>query len=85
MRKEERGPKVRKITVSACGCTVKFDCREPAACAAGVDVLSVLDRHARMILEELTGKIGEEIPDARRPTPDARTGNPETGKEGGAE
>lgn len=44
---------VGTVTVGACGATVKIKCLEPVAAAEGVDVLGVLDRHAREIMTEL--------------------------------
>lgn len=46
---------VGAVTVGACGASVKIKCLEPVAAAEGVDVLGVLDRHAREVLKELTG------------------------------
>jgi hypothetical protein len=51
--KRERARLVGAVTVGACGASVKIKCLEPAAAAEGVDVLGVLDRHAREVLKEL--------------------------------
>ena len=55
--KRERALLVGAVTVGACGASVKIKCKclEPVAAAEGVDVLGVLDRHAREVLNELTG------------------------------
>jgi len=83
-KREEAGPKIGTIEIRACGCTVQVKCLKPARAAAGADVLGTLDRHARKILEELTGCTGKEV---QRPGGEPRTGNPapEAGTEGGAE
>lgn len=47
---------IGKIVVKACGCEVAVRFKGLAETAEGVDVLGVLDRHAREIEAELRGE-----------------------------
>ena len=53
--KRERARLVGAVAVQACGAEVRLMSRIGTRVAEGVDVLGVLDRHAREVLKELTG------------------------------
>ena len=46
--------KLRRIEIKAAGCTVALNLKEQPAIPEGTDVLTILDRHVRQVLAELT-------------------------------